>query len=1173
MGEVITLIKHAELGEAAGAQKNKNIKKHFVLSLLAGLGWLSSVGAERVAPTFPEFVNLENGKDYYFYNVGVGKFLSTNDDGVYAYFGDTGLRAKVASIEGGGYSVVFTSSGKYFYRNGSTALRVDQSFSNNYCVWSIASTDNESYTIQTALGKSYYDASKFVGWKSGDNKVYPDCTADGANIEWKLIDGDAGDMYCARLRLYNALEAMEGMGCNIDKFEEIYADVESTVDEINNAATILDKGRNVTSKYQFPDWNDYPILLEPSIDGKWELQSSSGSNIMYIGSLATDESSVLTATVVVDQDATLCFDLYGSTGKDMYLKVDGDTVRSLGIKQIQYKKRYFQELKSGKHVIEWCANNSYGVTICDIGVERTPLITVNLLEPGSLGTEILYNVDHVKDVRRLKINGSMNDDDWRIIEMMKGNLFALDLSGTDVEVITESRFYGSSNCPFLHAVLLPEGLKTIESYAFRDISLDSINFPQSLEKIGYRAFESTNITKALLPDKCLNLETEIFRDCYYLEYSCLPDDLTEIPNAMYRSCYRLKTFKLPSKLKNVTYYAFYDCYSTAFDLPESLTDIGTHAFCRTNQFGEKDSLIIPKSVVSIGDNAFLYCNNYIYAEMPVAYYNVNGGSNCLPTSIKTLRLNCPTVVKHSSRIIDDNCRPNITLQVPSFLVNSYKLDEYWYEFGAIEGFETEEIDEWVLNSDLVLGARERLNGTPSVVINTGGSLKINGTDGMPINNLSMQSDPDNNAYGRMFSNADKVTVDGDLLIRLRAGSANKWYFLSLPYNVKVSDIVFTNNNPKHAIRYYDGANRAANGANGSWKNFEEDDIIPAGTGFIFQVSEAGWWKIPAQADESKAYLTSNKMFVKALAANESANASDKGWNLVGNPYQSWYNIHKLNFTAPITVRENNNYAAYSVIDDDYAIAPNQAFFVQCPEGITDISFPLDGRQMTSVIESQTGAKPRTADADGAGMRVLTDITVCNGVNTDRTRVVFNESASAEYEINCDASKFMSESADVPQIYSYDEDGIKYAINERPQGNGVVRLGFVAGESGYFTISLTRNMAEKVLLLDKENDVTVDLASQDYGFMSDAGTFENRFELVLREETTGIDETLNADGVTVVPVKGGIDVSGVNGTVEVYSVSGVKVAGCESDGTDRFFSLPKGGYVVKAGGQSVKVVVM
>ena len=1151
------------------------MKKHFVLSFLAGLGWLSSVGAERVAPAFPEFVSFENGKDFYFYNVGAEKFLSTNEDGRDAYWGDTGLRAKVSSLEGGGYSVMFTSTGKFLYGY-STTLRVDQDFSNNLGVWSIASTDNESYTIQTAPGKSYYDASKFVGWKSGDNKVYPDCTADGANIEWKLIDGDAGDMYCARLRLYNALETAEDMGCNIDKFEEIYADAESTVDEINDVATILDNSINITSKYQFPDWNDYPILFEPSNDGKW----SASKNVINV-SLNSGNSSTLKAVVDIKQDATICF--YAKDNWDdntmLKMKIDGQLVRLWSGTYQMYESRYFYELSPGKHVVEWIASNG-GVTLKDIGVENTALISVDLLEPGSLGTEILYNVDNLKDVRRLKINGSMNDDDWKIIDMMSGNLFTLDLSGTDVEVLTEysfdSQYHG--NWPFLHAVLLPNSLKSIERNAFNYTYLDSINFPISLESIGDYAFSRTNIKKALLPDLCLNLGEGVFSDCYFLEETKLADGLKNIPSYTYKLCYKLKNFQLPSKLETIGGYAFYGCNNVSFDFPESLTYIGYVAFQCTNQLGEKDSLIIPKNVTYIGGNAFADCNKYKYVELPAGFFNVtysntSGVEGFLPISIEKLRMNCPTVVKHPKTIIGNQYRPNITLQVPSFLVNSYKLDEYWYEFGAIEGFDTDEIDEWVLNSDLVLGARERLSGTPSVVINTGGSLKVNGTDGMPINNLSMQSDPDNKAYGRMFSNADKVTVNGDLLIRFRAGSANKWYFLSLPYNVKVSDIVFTNNNPKHAIRYYDGANRAANGANGSWKNFEEDDIIPAGTGFIFQVSEAGWWKIPAQADESKAYLTSNKMFVKALAANESANASDKGWNLVGNPYQSWYNIHKLNFTAPITVRENNNYAAYSVIDDDYAIAPNQAFFVQCPEGITDISFPLDGRQMTSVIESQTGAKPRTADADGAGVRVLTDITVSNGVNTDRTRVVFNESASAEYEISCDASKFMSESADVPQIYSYDEDGIKYAINERPQGNGAVRLGFVAGESGYFTISLARNMAEKVLLLDKENDVTVDLAAQDYGFMSDAGTFENRFELVLRGETTGIDETLNADGVTVVPVKGGIDVSGVNGTVEVYSVSGVKVAGCESDGTDRFFSLPKGGYVVKAGGQSVKVVVM
>ena len=106
--------------------------------------------------------------------------------------------------------------------------------------------------------------------------------------------------------------------------------------------------------------------------------------------------------------------------------------------------------------------------------------------------------------------------------------------------------------------------------------------------------------------------------------------------------------------------------------------------------------------------------------------------------------------------------------------------------------------------------------------------------------------------------------------------------------------------------------------------------------------------------------------------------------------QVWWNIIrrfddndslKL-FTETLLDRLNTKY-----LDDDYAIAPNQAFFVQCPEGITDISFPLDGRQMTSVIESQTGAKPRTADADGACRRTREEkwsITISPSISTAST---------------------------------------------------------------------------------------------------------------------------------------------------------------------------------------------
>lgn len=1140
------------------------MKKRITLLFLTLLGCYFSFGAERVAPAFPEFVSLQNGRDYYLYNVGAEKFLTAQIGNGYAFMDKTGMRTTINSLNNGAYTITSCLTEKPLY-NWNPQIAVDRDFTERRSSWSIIPSDENSYTIQIAPNANDYDPLHFVGCQTESLELGSQYSAEEAYIEWKLIDGDAGDMYFARLNLFNALESMKDLPYNIDKFEAVYADKESTVEQINEAATILNNGRDLTSQYNFPEWNDFNILFEPSTEGNWELSYNT-----VIESNILETKATLSATVIINEDATLCFNLSQIYYGKLNLKIDGKYIRSWENEQISRKNysRYFHELTPGKHIIEWEKLSGY-ISISDIGIEKTPLITVNLLEPGSLGTEILYNVDHVKDVRRLKINGNMNEEDWKIIDMMKGNLFTLDMRETNIERITSQRFSGyNGEWPYLHAVLLPESLKAIENGAFENSLLDSINFPSSLEAIEDYAFLNTNIKKAILPEKCINLGTGIFRGCAFLEETKLSEQLTEIPSEMYRDCYPLKTFKLPSQLTIIGAAAFENCYKTAFDLPESLTAIESRAFWATNQNGQKNNLIIPKNVSMIGEDAFANCTLYTYAEMPVGFYQVTE-KRILPTSIKTLRLNCPTVVKHPSAIIDDNVKQNVTLQVPSFLVNSYKLDEYWYEFAAIEGFETDEINEWVLNSDLVLGARERLAGTPNIKINSIGSLKINGTDGMSINDLTIEIDPDNNVYGRIFSNADGVTTNGNLWMDFRAGTSNKWYFLSLPYNVKVSEIIFTNNNPRRAIRYYDGANRAANGASGSWKNFAEDDIIPAGTGFIFQVSEGGWWRIPTQVDESKEYLTSNKMFVKALAENNSNNASDKGWNLVGNPYQCWYNIHKLNFTAPITVRENDNYAAYSVIDDDYAIAPNQAFFVQCPEGIHEISFPLDGRQMTSVIESQTGIKP--FDPASSNARLLTDITVSNGNHSDRTRIVLNSHASTGYESNCDASKFLTEVPEVPQIYSYDNE-CQYAINERPQADGLVHLGFIAGESGHYTLSLTRNASEHVWLTDLENGQTIDLTTQDYGFTSEAGTFNERFELRFTGNTTYI-QSQERQTFNVTAVIGGIEISGISGNVGVYNMAGVQVAEQKLSGTSTFIALPKGVYVVKNSQTKIKVIVL
>lgn len=931
--------------------------------------------------------------------------------------------------------------------------------------------------------------------------------------------------------------------------------------------TVMAEATTNVLEYTAPEWNDYPMTFTVT-DNCW---SVSGSEIE--GGVSSEQQSTLTATVTVGENATLRYELYG--GRDLSFIVDGEEIRSLTYNQLLTSRLYYQALSPGEHTIQWNVRNSSSSStyykIKNIGIETTPWITVTLLEPGSLGTEILYNVDHLKEVRNLKIIGSMNDEDWAKISMMKDNLIELDLSETDAREITKELFK-SAAC--LKSIKLPEGLTKIGDNAFMNAySLEYVGFPSTLESIGSSAFSYTSIISAILPDKCTQIGETAFYYCRFLKDVKLSSSLEIIKRATFESCSYLRNFKLPEALKTIEESAFASCSFVAFDFPESLETIKSNAFTSTNQHGEKTELILPKSVSYIGGAAFQYCKYYTYAEMPVSFYTLKNGSNILPNTITTLRLNCPTVIQHPSsndRIVSDSDRPNITLQVPSFLVNAYKLDDYWYNFGKIEGFSTAEIDEWVINDALVLGARDRFEGNPSIEINTGGSLKINGTDGMSVADLSFKISPYGAIYGQMFSNADDVTVSGKLWNEFYTYK-NQWYFMALPYNIKVSDITSASSTAKRAIRYYDGAHRAENGATGSWTDYGQDDIIPAGTGFIFQSSEARWWTLPSMEDESKQFLTSNNMFVKELAANPSDNASNRGWNLVGNPYQCWYNIHKLNFTAPITVRDlkNNTYAAYSVIDDDYAIAPCQAFFVQCPEGISNISFPLDGRQMTSVIESQVGAKPQPFMAQAVSRKII-DLSVSNNTFTDRTRVVINNAATTGYDAGCDAGKFFSESEEVPQIYSLDAEGNKYAINERPETGGRVRLGFIAPQSGNFTMQLIRNTMGNVILKDNETGSSVNISGQEYSFTSDAGTYENRFELYFTE-TTGIENTAAVQQAMSVNVtENGISITG-HANVEVFAASGAMVGKASVNGRHSF-ALPSGLYIVKGERKSVKVMV-
>ena len=355
-----------------------------------------------------------------------------------------------------------------------------------------------------------------------------------------------------------------------------------------------------------------------------------------------------------------------------------------------------------------------------------------------------------------------------------------------------------------------------------------------------------------------------------------------------------------------------------------------------------------------------------------------------------------------------------------------------------------------------------------------------------------------------------MTVTGDVSERIQTYGA-KWYFISLPFDINVADIS-TDDGAKFAIRYYDGAARAAtNTATGNWKDHANDADIPAGTGFIYMTSATTWTTFKAKANDSRNNIFKNEQLTTTLQWNKTSNegvtltAANKGWNLVGNPWQCYYNIHKMNYSAPIsvaTVGTNSvTYTAYSLQDDDYALEPNQAFFVQCPDGSNTIGFPIDGRQLTSEVTSAGASRQLTP---GEKTRWLVDVQIRNGEEMDKTRLVVNNAALMDYEQQCDASKFMSYDGTVPQIYSLDAEGTEYAINERPMDKGTLRLGVIIKEGGQYSLEAIRNEMGQVLLTDHETGITTDLSQHGYSFSAEAGADESRFTLsFLGSDATGI----------------------------------------------------------------------
>lgn len=678
--------------------------------------------------------------------------------------------------------------------------------------------------------------------------------------------------------------------------------------------------------------------------------------------------------------------------------------------------------------------------------------------------------------------------------------------------LKEIPWYAFQHCKSLQSVELHDGITGIGDYSFNNCDLREMTLPKSTTWVGGNAFNgNTNLSKVTLNEGLIDIWAEAFYNTAIDTLNC-PSTLRNIRNSAFAGCRNLRQINLNEGLTRIEVNALANNKATEIVLPSSLE------YCAGAAFDGCDSLVTIEA----------------RSVMPP---NTDGG--------------CPLTVNDLTKAV---------LYVPVWSLSEYQLATGWNQFYT---FRTSDfMPQYVkVNKDFYFTLRDELDPDyrPDIELTytnnqitdshnnsdyQHGNLTISGRSKLAVNDFSMVLSPftkyiyEGGYYDYYYNQNYRHLRPTSLIVKgeMRAenvtinlwNATDRWQFVSFPFDVKVSDIVPVDSTTSWVIRGHSGAERAAGNAAAVWQNLSADDVLQAGKGYIMQCykpnDENGNNYYAAQFTVRPLTTTVNRQQIfnadnrtVALEEHLAEFEHNRSWNLIGNPYPSYFDTRFLDFGAPFMVwnSNNQNYEAYSPVDDSYILAPAEAFFVQRPVDQESITFLKDGRQTDryarTLVEEEPASAPQRiraaydSNAHTAAQRTVFNITLAkDGQQADRTRVVINEAATMQYDLSRDAAKFTGTEPAVSQIFTIN-GATRYAINERPLNNGQALLGLHFGTDGTYTISLSNQPDGQVTLEDRLTGTKLQLnGTAGYSFTAKAGDSTDRFVLHFDAVATGIN---------------------------------------------------------------------
>lgn len=590
-------------------------------------------------------------------------------------------------------------------------------------------------------------------------------------------------------------------------------------------------------------------------------------------------------------------------------------------------------------------------------------------------------------------------------------------------------------------------------------------------------------------------------------------------------------------------------------LPESTTELFYYAFANCEALTE----VLMPSVTTLGMGSFYMCSSLRELRFPAGLTSGQWSIGKCPALTDIYVASVSPLPQLFYRDIEEEGMPVVTLHVPQSSVEAWRECYIDDPLVAVDGENIGPVKTLELTSKLVLREVADLDGASVCLTSksgideyrrwTSGALTVdagNTTWHMKSFDMAVNSHAFVDRYtegyadwlGKTYAGMTRLLVKGTTLeadeISVRVSESGSsyndhcWTFFSLPFDAWQNEADCGRS--RYAIRRFDGERRA-NLQGDPWVKVGKDEIISAHEGYVLMrdhndnyydedneydenfVNETSPFVFRAAATKAKLDIFCPGDATVPLQSYPSSSPYAANWNFVSNPYGCYYDISSLAEPVNVTIcNSEGNYVTYSALDDDYKLASFMPFFVQCAPGLDALHFKASGRSAEEyLLPDDTYYSPRRTapffpgDLRDVSQRHVLNVVLSDNEHADRVRVVVNAAASEAYELNCDALKFMSDNAALPQIY-VEDCGTRLSIDERPEGDGLFPLGVTIGRDGEHTISMA-SAPLPVVLIDRLTGECTDLTDQPYRFTASRGELRGRFVLAVGDATTSVATVL------------------------------------------------------------------